>query len=158
LFIIASLALSTLGSIGFFKYLWLLSESYNPQSWRGIIKALAFSAANQWDLTVAIAGIIGMDITLVLALGMLVLECSKNLTLSDWARRDAWRKTHPGEKFVNAYDKGLFANWKEIFWPPFVAISPPYVPSMPPVPEEPSLTETQNDGLRKRESLTGGNE
>jgi hypothetical protein len=158
LFIISSIAIATVGSVGFLKYAWSLVEMYDPQNRRELLEGLAIVALQNWELVVSIASTVSVEMVLVFFLGRICVECSKNMTMMEWKKRDIWRKNHPNEKFVNAYDKGFLTNWKLILWPPFVAQHPPYIPKKESVNEAQPSTATQNGDIRKRDISKEGHE
>jgi hypothetical protein len=143
LFLISSWAVAIVGSIGFLKYFWCF-RNYNRANRQGIMKFLAFAALGHGSFTASMTSTIGLVVVLAGIFFRTCFECSQNMNTNERAKQKTWQSNHPGEKFVNAYDKGFLANWKGILWPPYVAKQAPHV-----LPTRPS-TEAQNGTVRRR--------
>jgi hypothetical protein len=108
---VSCLAISIVGSIGFLNHSLKQSRKYESHTWGEKLSALADILIGNIDLTCSLSCTIGVNVVLIVFIGMLCHQCSKNLTSLEMSKKKHWQKQYPGEVFVNMYDKGFWGDW-----------------------------------------------
>jgi hypothetical protein len=132
LFLFANVGIAAVGLIGFHAYIWHIAQQHSAAQrlGAGIVDfAVAFvlTALRKFHLFTAWTMCAAFVFILAGFLCQLAHRVSTGLTTYEALNLRDWRTKHPGVEFVNAYDKGIFGNWKEMICPPVIREHAPYV-------------------------------
>jgi hypothetical protein len=127
LFLVSCVVISVVGCAGYGVHYFKRVKEERAEKGIGALVDVALRGID-WMWT--FSGLVGVAVILLGYIGMLCWQCSRNLTSLEMTKKKQWERQNPGERFVNAYDKGFWENWRLVLWPPIARQHPPFVPQV----------------------------